>query len=114
MNYLVLLNSLDGDSISIGLIGGDVSVTKLTVPQQLPDRVPLVKVLGVPEIRALAARDHPALLLLLRARVRLAPDLLLVLLIGLIRSGGFGARRGRLWPPDLIAVVIGGGGGVAA
>lgn len=105
-NHLILLDSLDGDSISIGLICGDVSVTELAVPQQLPDRVPPVKVLGVPEIGALAPRDHPAALPLpprARARVRLRlapPDLLLVLLAGL--------ARGRRRPRDLAAVVVDG------
>lgn len=49
-NYLILLNSLNSNTIPIRLIGCNICITKLAMPQQLPYRIPPIKVLIKPEI----------------------------------------------------------------
>lgn len=57
---LILLNSLNRNSIPISLIGGDIRIPKLAVAQQLADGVASIKILRVPKIGALPTRDNPS------------------------------------------------------
>lgn len=60
-NYLILLNPLNGDSIPILLVGGNVGIPELTVTQQLSNRVAHAEILVVTKIRALPTWDDSAL-----------------------------------------------------
>lgn len=55
--YLRLIESFDGDAISIGSVDGDVGVAELTMAEQLADGVVIVEVFGVAKIGTLAAGD---------------------------------------------------------
>jgi hypothetical protein len=56
-NHLRLIESFDGDAISIGSVDGDVGVAELTMAEQLADGVVIVEVFGVAKIGTLAAGD---------------------------------------------------------
>lgn len=55
--YLTLIESLNGDTISVSLVDGNVGIPELTMAQQLADGILGVEVLGVSEIGTLAAWD---------------------------------------------------------
>lgn len=55
--YLGLIDSLDGDTIVIVVIGGDICKAELAVSEQFSDGVSIIEILSVPKIDVLTVRD---------------------------------------------------------
>lgn len=119
--YLVLLNSLDSNAISAGLIGGNICITKLTMTQQFPNCIPLIKILLIPKIRSFTTWNRPTLppRPWLPNQMRIPGRLILIALFSFImRPTLFGWDRGMGWGRTLVrsslpimVVVISGGVG---
>lgn len=56
-NDLSLIESLDGDTVSIDLVDGNIGIAELTMTEQLADGVLVVEIFGVTKIGTLAAGD---------------------------------------------------------
>lgn len=103
VNYLVLLYSLDSDTISIELVKRNIRITKLAMAQQFPNGIPRIKILIIPKIGPFPTGDDPAWLsrpslhILLLSVPLLLLILVVILLLILMRPFLFSrARRRRL------------------
>lgn len=78
---LAFFDSLDRDTISSGLVGGDIRIPELPVSKKLPQHVMVIEILGIAEIRGLATGDPAPLPLTV---LILIPVLVVVIVIGVV------------------------------
>ncbi|MFS7968234.1 hypothetical protein Hanom_Chr09g00795081 [Helianthus anomalus] len=56
--YLIFINFLDSNTISINFIYSNICIPKLTMTQQFPNRIIPIKILKIPKICSFSTRNY--------------------------------------------------------